>query len=653
MTKKLVIDKTTWDIRNEILPLPNKDNGFSTALLIGTTGSGKTTLLRQIIGTDPVTERFPSTSTNKTTTCDYEIICDPDCEVFSAVVTFLSEKNVEGLVQESVTNSIISFIENKNEKELMRKFLEHSEQRFRLKYLIGNYHQSDEDDFENEIDEDAENDEDTEINNNSNQINEKLNKYCMIIKSISDSVSDKTSTDLGESQFEKIDKNSRDSFLELCEEEIMKNNDFYRLVEDVMSDIKSKLNLVESGSFMKNDFDWPVYWNIEENDRGDFIETITYFSSNNSNKFGSLLTPLVDGVRVRGAFSTLAKKSVSKLVLIDGEGLGHNPKDDVLSSKLSNKLSISDVIVLVDNSQQPMQASTIAALKHIINRGNLWKLVIAFTHFELLKGDNFGNKTDKQEHLINSLDNAISSFNDNNLSLTQFNEHKKENIFYFSKIDKKYDDSNKVLTKELSLFLDALCNKIIPKNIDEIKLIFNDKDLKIYIDKSINEFFCMWQSRLGEISYSNYSKEHWTRIKALTRRLGEFNIDEYDYLKPVSELFSFVIDNITIFLYKNHKSDPITATDKQKSIIISSIQSTFADYVYSLISDSLHKSRIEQWFRAYQFRGSGSTISRANSILSIYADTTLKDSDFNDSEFNQEIREILYMSIKDNNCEII
>ncbi len=39
-------------------------------LLLGTTGAGKTTLVRQFLGTDPATERFPSTSTAKTTVAD-------------------------------------------------------------------------------------------------------------------------------------------------------------------------------------------------------------------------------------------------------------------------------------------------------------------------------------------------------------------------------------------------------------------------------------------------------------------------------------------------------------------------------------------------------------------------------------------------------
>ena len=55
----------SWDIRNNEIPLPggnNSSDGYSRVLFVGTTGAGKTTIVRQLLGTDPDTERFPSIS---------------------------------------------------------------------------------------------------------------------------------------------------------------------------------------------------------------------------------------------------------------------------------------------------------------------------------------------------------------------------------------------------------------------------------------------------------------------------------------------------------------------------------------------------------------------------------------------------------------
>ena len=61
------------ELREAALPLPSQRRATD-VLLLGTTGAGKTTVVRQLLGTDPATERFPSTSTAKTTVADTELI---------------------------------------------------------------------------------------------------------------------------------------------------------------------------------------------------------------------------------------------------------------------------------------------------------------------------------------------------------------------------------------------------------------------------------------------------------------------------------------------------------------------------------------------------------------------------------------------------
>ncbi len=63
-----------WGIRERIIPLPTPEDGYTRVLFVGTTGAGKTTVVRQFLGTDPIRERFPSTSAAKTTICDLEVV---------------------------------------------------------------------------------------------------------------------------------------------------------------------------------------------------------------------------------------------------------------------------------------------------------------------------------------------------------------------------------------------------------------------------------------------------------------------------------------------------------------------------------------------------------------------------------------------------
>jgi ACT-domain-containing protein, predicted allosteric regulator of homoserine dehydrogenase len=95
------------------------------------------------------------------------------------------------------------------------------------------------------------------------------------------------------------------------------------------------------------------------------------FSSNQARDFGRLLTPLVNGIRVSGPFKPYWAESGARLVLIDGEGLGHTPNSvATLSTNVRKRLDEVDAILLVDNAQQPMQAAPVSAMKTIAATGN-------------------------------------------------------------------------------------------------------------------------------------------------------------------------------------------------------------------------------------------------------------------------------------------
>src|SRR4030095_817217 len=122
-----------WAKREEVLKLPTE--GYSIVQIVGPFGVGKTTLIRQLIGTDPETERFPSTSKGRATICDTEIICAPG--QFSAVVSFLSHDRVLAYVEECVEAAVSAAAEGHDDKQIARCLLEHTEQRFRLAYALG------------------------------------------------------------------------------------------------------------------------------------------------------------------------------------------------------------------------------------------------------------------------------------------------------------------------------------------------------------------------------------------------------------------------------------------------------------------------------------------------------------------------------------
>lgn len=80
--------------RERLHPLPPIEPQDSVrTLILGNSGVGKTTLLRRLIGCDGEHDRFPATSTNRTTTCEIEIITGR--KDFVAAVTFLTRHQTQ------------------------------------------------------------------------------------------------------------------------------------------------------------------------------------------------------------------------------------------------------------------------------------------------------------------------------------------------------------------------------------------------------------------------------------------------------------------------------------------------------------------------------------------------------------------------------
>ena len=97
-------------------------------------------------------------------------------------------------------------------------------------------------------------------------------------------------------------------------------------------------------------------------------------------------------------------------MLIDREGLGHTP-DSVssLPSSTTRMLDEVDTIVLVDNAQQPMQAAPVAAIRQIAAAGYGDKLVLCFTHFEMVHGPNLPDTDARRHHVIASVDQVLTA----------------------------------------------------------------------------------------------------------------------------------------------------------------------------------------------------------------------------------------------------
>lgn len=647
-----------WGVREDAIPLPGGD-GYARVQFVGTTGAGKTTVVRQLLGTDPDTERFPSISAAKTTICDIEVVLRPG--EFEGVVTFIPRDRVRQYISECVLASVVSKLDGAHERDVVRRFLEHTEQRFRLSYILGNPLQlrSKEDAELSDGDEDQVGDIDAVVisDEGKEQLLEALERYLARIDELTKASREQlegAAAELG-IRLGEASKQDREVLQELVEDQLADDERFHALVDEIIEDVEARFGFLEEGEFVRGRDSWPIKWSHVTANRTEFIKVINRFSSNYAPHFGRLLTPLVDGIRVAGPFSPeWLSGDVPKLVLMDGQGIGHiADSTSSLSTSVTRRFQVADAIVLVDNAAQPMQAAPCAVLQSLVASGHESKLILAFTHFDEVKGDNLVGTDARKDHVLASFDNAVRSIGKTfgREAEVAMRRLVPDRVVFFAGIQKRLEPKAQFTLAELNRLLHAIASTIGPVAPVEYKPIYDAAKLILAVQKAAQEFHDRWKGILGMGSWSGVAPEHWTRVKALTRRLGMFHVDEYDTLRPVADLIRLLQAHISNFLSIPTGWDPRTPGDdsEERQTAIDSIKKEVFTRLHDLSRRRVLDERVSGWVQAYEHRGPGSTRVRAREVVTLYEEAAPVPNEMlgpDVSEFLAELRELIAESVQ-------
>ncbi|MCU0858916.1 MAG: dynamin family protein, partial [Pontiellaceae bacterium] len=348
------------DLRDKLLPLPGHDEGYARIALMGVPGAGKTTLVRQLIGTNPDTDRFPSTSVNRTTTFPTEVALREG--PYKAVVTFMSEHETRFEIEESISAAIVEAVEG-DERKIARALLEKSDMRFRLKYLLGDYVVGAETEVDPYDDDAGDGDsvEDESAANAAVSQEEKARQFQVLttyIKRIAGLTQGlKVELETHQGAIAEMSSEDRSAALDLIEEQASASDEFVELVSDILDELRTKFARVPGGKFEKMTTGWPNAWHLESpaDERTSFLQAVRFFSGISHQLWGSLLTPLVNGMRVIGPFKPQWGDQDAQLVLIDTEGLGHKANATAdLPEQVLALLHEVDVVLLVDSAKNGM-----------------------------------------------------------------------------------------------------------------------------------------------------------------------------------------------------------------------------------------------------------------------------------------------------------
>lgn len=660
-----------WAERNQELPLPTSEEGFAKIQFVGTTGAGKTTVVRQFLGTDPLNERFPSTSAAKTTIADIEIVMADDN--FKAVVSFIPRDQVRQYVMECVIAAVTAQLEGSQPSEVVRRFMEHGEQRFRLSYILGSVSAQREGDDElldeDDIDVNAAGDAEEEVTDDERHVNaDRLRSFLKEIVDLADvsrSDFEAAARDLG-IDLSKASKQDRDTLQELVEEQLLQKEQFHTVVDGVLDEVEARFDFVTEGNLKRGRDEWPQIWTFTTDlkNRPDFIRAVNRFSSNYAPNFGRLLTPVVEGIRVKGPFRPeWAAGGIPKLVLMDAQGIGHTADStSSISTGITRRFQIADAIVLVDNAAQPMQAGPVAVLSTVVSSGHETKLVVCFTHFDEVKGVNFlGSSTAKKDHVIGSFYNAAQAVGKRSGREAEraLKRLIPDRIAFLAKIHEPLSAGAKMTRTEITRLLKTFEDSIIPLPAPEYHPIYDVANLVLAIQCATQEFHDRWRGLLGMGSRSGVAPEHWTRIKALTRRLGMLRLDEYDSLRPVADLIRLLQAQISAFLsepLKWNPSSPPESKEVEKVQAIDAIRQEVFQRLHDLSTKRVLEERISGWAEAYERRGTGSTRVRARDIVGLYESAAPVPNEMpgpDTNEFLFELRELVAESVLKNKGELL
>jgi hypothetical protein len=636
-------------LRDSVIELPSPNSSdYRRALFLGTTGAGKTTLLRQIMGTDPVSERFPSTSTAKTTVHETEVVLQEGA--FKAVVTFFPMEDVREHLKECVSTAVLASYRNESDGEQMRRLLMHVNQRFRFNYVLGNGPVKSISDFGDDGDDDSDADEGGDLSNT----NKVLSRALTSVKEIADKFGNSLRMELNATD-EKDQRVIDELFEEELDNRTRDDEAFQGIVDSIMDEIEARFSLLPDGKFQKSKVGWPLTWTWETKDRAAFIASISRFASNYAPLFGTLLTPLVNGVRVSGPFYPAWITHKPKLVLLDGEGLGHTPRSmSTISTTLSKRIDAVDAVILVDNATQPMLAAPVAAMKELVSSGSSAKLIFAFTHFDKVEGDNLPNPVARSQHVLESAENVLSAIGED---LGPFAERALRarlatSRVFLADLDQKLvlgTNNGKRTINQLGKLLEMI-DRVVerPKPIDS-RPVYDRMSLVVPVERAAESFHNGWRSRLGLRAKQGMEKEHWTRVKALSRRFA-MGYDEYDTLRPVTDLRQQLRQRLYVLLQNPVSWNGPEPTDDDKQRIFDTIAEDLNRRLLELASRRVKTERLADWRSAYDESGYRSTFRRAKLIAERVYDLAAPIPDEkpspNQNEFLQDVATITRLSVE-------
>ena len=293
-----------------------------------------------------------------------------------------------------------------------------------------------------------------------------------------------------------------------------------------------------------------------------------------------------------------------RLVLFDGQGLGHTAESaSSVSTKITKRFADMDVVLLVDSAQQPMQAAPLALLRAAGSAGYAHKIAVAFTHFDQVRGDNLQTMTQKRNHLISSITSAVAGLRQvlGVPVASSLEKRLDENVFLLGGLDREINDIPAGVIREMKRLLNQLQSAVAPLPPVEAAPIYTTSGLELALRDAVDSFLRPWEARLGLAYRDSIRAEHHNRVKALSRRFANAWSDEYDTLRPSSDLVGRLQEEISRWLDSPAGWTRQPVNDEERMAALNPVRNAVFSALHELVRTRLSDERRSNWLDAYTY----------------------------------------------------
>lgn len=618
-------------LRDRLLPFPAMGPGDAArTLILGNSGVGKTTLLRRLIGSDPVRDRFPATSTNRTTTCEIEIVTGS--ENYSGAVTFLSRHQVQQEVTESLSNAVLKAIESASDEIVMKDLLDDTDQRFRLKYVLGGWTSPiSKNSASSSFGGSSKRGSTAVVSQNSPFLKEVLAS----IREIAANARNEVEAILG--KLEQLKDEERNYALDEMQRAGESSEQCQDTVSAIIEAIEERFAQLPEGKFIKSPTGWPEAWtwSTQASERGSFLKAVRWFCANHREEWGALLTPLVTGIRVAGPFRPdwIAEDEQYAHVFIDTQGLDHEKPTTELSSEVTSIFGKVHNILFVESGKDSLKSqSARKVMEAIAGAGYTASMTVVLTHMDLVAGDDIPTDEDRKDKAFSGLRSLVENEVSQNVSrdaARQMAAHLANSTFYLGYLDStKYpegwgDDDRSGFEDDLGHDLRQLTEHLVLKANPQLLQPgipqYSFESLGIRVLELSVAFQEVWEARLGYKRLEGISSAPWQSIKAMSRRHAEGWFDGY-WLRPIDTLISLTRNSLSRFLEVplHWLPEQKRITPEEKAAIIDRLKQLVNDELTEMSKARLWKRPQIQWQGAYEPSGTGSTVARKQRVHELF-----------------------------------